>query len=316
MKKIYALTSLLIGAFGMINVMEAEANTAIDQVPIYRLYNPRTGEHLYTPSDYEYRILFEQYGWGQEGIAWNAPKNGAPVYRLYHKGMDKHLYTTNTYEVASLTSQHGWTCDYDGKPMFYSGGNQQVYRLYNAAPNGGHHLTIERFEYDSLVGLNWRGEGAQLNAVSKGRQINVRYKSDEMGYYNVRTPNLAMPGAANLCLQWMNYTLNTPERSYSAQIAWNNAVQRGQAHTDGLPSGIFVPVFWSINSGPNAGLGHVAWYYQDRATREITVWDNCTAAGFWKPYKSLEEVGAKLGNRTYLGWAESIEGTRVIDSAK
>lgn len=99
------------------------------QVPIYRLYYPGNGEHLYTTDVNEKNTLYNDYGWGYEGIAWYASSSGKAVYRLYHPGLGNHLYTTDTNEVKVLTTKHGWKKDNNGKALFYSSGNVPIYRV-------------------------------------------------------------------------------------------------------------------------------------------------------------------------------------------
>lgn len=69
-----ALVALLLPAM-------AHAN---DTSPIYRLYNPWTGEHLFTVSAQEYQTL-PASGWVAEGVGWESPSaSEVPVYRLYN----------------------------------------------------------------------------------------------------------------------------------------------------------------------------------------------------------------------------------------
>lgn len=51
---------------------------AIDQVMVYRLYNPYTGEHLYTMDENEI-VTLVQLGWEYEGIAFYAYDAGRSV---------------------------------------------------------------------------------------------------------------------------------------------------------------------------------------------------------------------------------------------
>ena len=76
-------------------------------VPVYRLYTPVNGEHLYTTDQNEVTVLTERYSWTYEGVGWYAPKEGKPVYRLYNAILNNHLYTTDTNEVKVLTTKHG-----------------------------------------------------------------------------------------------------------------------------------------------------------------------------------------------------------------
>lgn len=136
--------------------------------PIYRLYLPSTGEHLYTSDKNEYDTLYRKYNWGQEGIAWYAPDSGTAVYRLYNPSLQNHLYTTDTNEVKVLTTKYGWKVDYDGAALYYSGGDVPIYRVYNEGLKGLHHLTTDAFEYSELGKLGWDMEGQKLSAVKYG----------------------------------------------------------------------------------------------------------------------------------------------------
>ena len=86
----------------------AKAVTANFNGPVYRLYNPNSGEHVYTMELTEKNNLVS-LGWGYEGILGTSyyTMNGQsydkiPVYRLYSKNSGEHLYTINTNEVNQL----------------------------------------------------------------------------------------------------------------------------------------------------------------------------------------------------------------------
>lgn len=147
--------------------------------PIYRLYHPITGEHLYTTDKNEKDILYQQHGWGYEGIAWYAPSKGKPVYRLYNAGLMNHLYTSDTNEVRVLTSRHGWTSDNNGRPVFYSGGKISIYRVYNYRLRGLHHWTTDANEYNILPRHGWTQEGVVFNGARRGQPIQTQYAADE-----------------------------------------------------------------------------------------------------------------------------------------
>ena len=153
-----------------------QAKAADTTVPIYRLYNPDNGEHLYTTDANETRVLYYEHNWGYEGIAWYAPNGtGTPVYRLYNPVLCNHLYTTDTNEVAVLTSTAGWVSDNNGQPVFYSDGTIPVYRVYNRELQGMHHLTTDKNEYDTLPIHGWTQEGVSLYARTIGSPIITRY---------------------------------------------------------------------------------------------------------------------------------------------
>ncbi len=136
----------------------------IESVPVYRVFNPRTGEHLYTQSKYERDILVQR-GWHGEGIGWYAPKTSdKPVYRLYNPNSGEHHYTASQYERDWLSGL-GWryegicwySADKDGVP---------VYRHYHPRQKtGNHHYTtskgesvhICRYEGWTYEGIGWYG---------------------------------------------------------------------------------------------------------------------------------------------------------------
>lgn len=126
-----------------------------NSVPMYRLYNPNSGEHFYTQNIVEKNNLVSK-GWRYEGIGWNAPTSGAPVYRVYNKNAGDHHYTLNSYEKDNLVKK-GWR--YEGI-SWYSGGSIQLHRLYNPnAKAGSHHYTMNVSEKNNLVKHGWRYEG-------------------------------------------------------------------------------------------------------------------------------------------------------------
>ena len=125
--------------------------------PMYRLYNPNSGEHFYTANPAERSNLIS-LGWNDEGIGWYAPAHSnTPVYRLYNPNAGEHHYTTNVAERNNLVSL-GWNDEGIG---WYSDDSQRVplYRQYN--PNefaNNHNYTTSLEENNWLVSLGWRAE--------------------------------------------------------------------------------------------------------------------------------------------------------------
>ena len=131
-----------------------------ESVPMYRLYNPNSGEHFYTRNQEE-RATLEEAGWNYEGVAWYAPVgSGNPVYRMYNPNAGDHHYTMSWQEVEDLR-EAGW--NYEGVGWDSAEATEDsvlLYRLYN--PNaiaGAHHYTASVEERDNLVELGWRFEG-------------------------------------------------------------------------------------------------------------------------------------------------------------
>ena len=128
-----------------------------DVVPMYRLYNPNSGEHFYTAYEAERNNLIS-LGWNDEGVGWYAPAlSVTPVYRLYNSYAGEHHYTTDLNERNNLMAL-GWDYEDIG---WYSDDDCAVplYRQYN--PNefaNNHNYTTSLEENDHLVSLGWRAE--------------------------------------------------------------------------------------------------------------------------------------------------------------
>lgn len=158
--------ALLLGlALSIREATPAKAVTANFNGPVYRLYNPNSGEHVYTMGLTEKNNLVH-LGWGYEGILGTSyyTMNGQnydkiPVYRLYSKNSGEHLYTTSNYEVNQLKN-YDWVNEgivfYDAS---HYGSNQAIGidRLYN--PNSGQHFyTNNSLETAFLIKLGWKYE--------------------------------------------------------------------------------------------------------------------------------------------------------------
>ena len=162
-------------------------------VNVYRLYNRKTSEHLYTTSKKEYDTLpYRTHGdWMCEGVAWIAPKKSStPVFRLYNKGLGDHHYTTSKGERDALTRK-GWR--YEGV-AFYSDDSKRVplYRLYNGRLKAGqHHYTTSKGERDSLVRKSgWRNEGVGWYGISGGSSVEYsQYR--ELSTYGIPASSLS-----------------------------------------------------------------------------------------------------------------------------
>ena len=143
----------------------------IEASNIYIMYNPNSGEHLFTSKEGEYDKL-EKVGWKKEGTAFYAytteVEDSVAIYRVYNPnaiGGDHH-YTKSLGEVNKLVKA-GWKKDNQGKPVFYAKGDVVVYKLYNKG-NGRHHYTRKKAENDKLVKLGWIGEGIAWYATIEG----------------------------------------------------------------------------------------------------------------------------------------------------
>ena len=136
-------------------------------VPMYRYYNPWSGEHFYS-CDFQERNALVDAGWRSEGIGWYAPpSSGTPVYRLYNpwaSGGDHH-YTTSWSEYQSCIAA-GWKGEGVG---WYSDDAHSVsvwreYNPYQAAHN--HNYTADYSEHQHLLSVGWRDEGVGWYGVN------------------------------------------------------------------------------------------------------------------------------------------------------
>lgn len=130
-----------------------------DRLPLYRVYNPNNGEHLYTLSETEAQGLIEQ-GWQDEGIGWHAGETeGKAAYRLYNPNSGEHFYTLDVNEYDSVANA-GWKKE---GIAFYAAEDTEipVYRVFNpnAQAAGSHHYTLSATENSWLIQQGWRAEG-------------------------------------------------------------------------------------------------------------------------------------------------------------
>ena len=135
----------------------------MNTVPMYRLYNPYSGEHFYTESAYE-RDARAALGWMSEGVGWSAPVAGEPVYRLYNPCAGDHHYTLSAFERDCLVAA-GWQSEGVGWHSADATGTP-VLREYNPyAATGTHNYTTSAAEHGALVGLGWHDEGVAWYAA-------------------------------------------------------------------------------------------------------------------------------------------------------
>lgn len=172
--KLRRVLSALLCAVMLFGLVPGAALAAqLETTPMYRLYNPNSGEHFYTGS-IEERDGLDEIGWNYEGIAWDAPIVGEPVYRVYNPNSGDHHYTMDATERDWLVSL-GWK---DENVAWNSAPDNgiPVFRLWNPnADLGSHHYTNSEEERDWLVGLGWIFEGIGWYGV-KAEDIKVTLK--------------------------------------------------------------------------------------------------------------------------------------------
>lgn len=150
---------------GMLSAIQIDILSASSSVPTYRVYNPNSGEHLFTPNKLESDQL-SRIGWKAEGVSWytNGNTSNINVYRLYNPNSGDHFYTADTNELKHLL-RVGWKDDKYIIPA--KSGGLPIYRLYNPnAKTGTHHYTLDSNERDMLKRAGWRYEGIAFYASS------------------------------------------------------------------------------------------------------------------------------------------------------
>lgn len=125
---------------------------------VFRLYNTKNGDHLFTTSNKEANDLAKS-GWKYEGIGWYQDPHGSPVYRLYNRKTGEHFYTASSNEKDSLVKA-GWK--YEGV-AFGSGTGSQVHRFMNKK-TGFHFFTISESEKNNCIKDGWKYEGFNFRA--------------------------------------------------------------------------------------------------------------------------------------------------------
>ncbi len=159
---VFVLQDDMTTQYSMLPLNQSESLTLIrtlEDKNIYRLYNPFSGEHLYSLDDGEISYLVG-CGWNNEGVSWKAPAIGTCVYRFYNPASGEHHYTADESEMNWLTST-GWNCEGVGWCSTDDSG-VPVYRLFNPHTNVGvqsHVYTANVGEKDWLLSTGWNDEG-------------------------------------------------------------------------------------------------------------------------------------------------------------
>lgn len=155
---------LAVGVSLGVHADRAFAGEPLQSVAMWRVYNPYSGEHLYTAQSGEVAHL-SSLGWRYEGIGWYAPvESSTPVYRLYNPYSGDHHYTVDSGERNHLVSL-GWI--YEGV-AWYSDDNQGVplFRQFNPYVSiGTHNYTTSKSENDYLASIGWRPESVAWYGV-------------------------------------------------------------------------------------------------------------------------------------------------------
>ena len=137
--------------------------TVVSEGMVYRMYNPNSGEHVYTKDAGE-RDQMVIWGWNYEEDASYPTiaadeEDAVPVYRVYNPNNGLHHYTMDKNEAVTLKNR-GY--NYEGISLYVynkdSKKGTEQYRLYNPY-DGQHHWTVSASERDYLASIGWNDEG-------------------------------------------------------------------------------------------------------------------------------------------------------------
>lgn len=166
--------------------------------PVYRVYNPNSGEHLHTLNGGEKDSLMS-IGWVYEGISMQIDGSGSNLYRAYNPNSGEHFYTKDSKEIDKI-KRAGWR--YEGVAWKVPNGGQKVYRLFNpnARDAGSHHYTLTESEKNDLVKRGWRYEGVSWSVTGGAIPAKSTNVISSVPYISQYTPVKAPWGCASASL--------------------------------------------------------------------------------------------------------------------
>ncbi len=174
----------------------ASVTSGTDTVPVYRLYDPRTGGHFWTAGINEKNTLTAR-GYGVEGVAFYAvqpgsARAGSPVYRIYDSRTGAHIWTASeSYKNALLANpvyKYEGISFYSAAPQVVetapSAGFKNVYR-FNGLPGNEHFWTSSVAERNNLlqVGYPYEGVGWQVTQSITTTPVYRLYSSKQKRHF-------------------------------------------------------------------------------------------------------------------------------------
>lgn len=178
--------------------LPVEVFAASSLKPVYRIYNPNSGEHLHTLNGGEKDHLMS-IGWVYEGISMQIDGSGSNLYRAYNPNSGEHFYTKDYNEINKI-KRAGWR--YEGVAWKVPNGGKKVYRLFNpnARDAGSHHYTLLESEKNSLVKIGWRYEGVSWSVTGGSVTVKSTNVIKSVPYISQYTPVKAPWGCASASL--------------------------------------------------------------------------------------------------------------------
>ena len=139
------------GNEGFADTDPAHVDAVIGQeTTLYRIFNPATGEHIYTYDANEVANATQNLGWSLDGTVSGTTAGTKPVYRLMDLIHGVHIYSTDDNEVQTLVA--AGVAQLEGVQFYtvpQAEGTDDYYRL--SSPDFPHHYTNDWNEINSLV---------------------------------------------------------------------------------------------------------------------------------------------------------------------
>lgn len=161
MKKVAKWMLAVVASIALLALVPAAPVQASEDQNLYCLYNPVSGEYLYTIDVKEKENL--ESSWIYEGVVCYMPvHSGSATYRLYDAASSKHLYTSDEAEISKLVGE-GWIRE--GVAYFVDEAKKApVYRFFN--PTTGDHAFGGESVTADMEQKGWVTEGVAYYAMS------------------------------------------------------------------------------------------------------------------------------------------------------
>ena len=118
---------------------------------LYRIFNPASGEHIYTYDEAEVANATQNLGWTLDGTVSGTSEGTIPVYRLENLvNPGVHIYSTDENEIATLIG--AGVAKYEGIQFMTVPRGEDTENYYRlSSPSFPHHYTADQNEINSLI---------------------------------------------------------------------------------------------------------------------------------------------------------------------
>ncbi|GBG97334.1 hypothetical protein [Lactococcus termiticola] len=274
---------------------------------VYRNFNSRTGEHLYSSYNEWKTLPGLSADWHQDNVTFDEPSTGPDVYRLYNPKSGEHIFTTGLNEKRVLSSQ-GWT--YEGV-AFHSGGKVPVYRMFNAKAGIGAHLnTANANEKSVLMGQGWTYEGIAWYATDAGTaNVPSAPSAPAQGSATIKNTAAEYAITAQVSLNGTGQGFHSKIEFVTAQAGVTFGIQydaAGAAPYTGKPAFLLENIVSSAtetgNQYTHTGLAKVGTSY----TLLLTLQSNGAYAAYVNGTKVTSGINSKMANTTVYARVQTV----------